>query len=145
MNKRIQVSCHWCGNETGYTIEECKGHDHVIGDRPIKRFYGMCGKCFHTTPMESTREELITTTTAGADGGDTSIGECLWCTESNAYEIKNTHRVKEFMKAQGVPNLGPIKRMGLYYGMCKSCFHCAPTVEGSAQTALNVITAGIAE
>ncbi len=144
MEKRIQVPCHWCLNETGYTIEECKGHDHVIEDRSCKKFYAMCGKCFHTSPLENSRQELINLVQSGPDGGNLSTGECLWCAVGNAYTIKNTHRIKEFLKAQGIPNLGPIKRTGLYYGMCKSCHHCAPTVEGSAQSAQSVINTGVA-
>lgn len=123
----IGVSCHWCGNDSGYDLKEITFSPHLHKADHLKRFYGICGSCFQTSPCEPTKEDAEQLIRMGPIFKPEDPDKCLWCKAKGLREYTNGERSWVQFAKQGINNNHPMKALGdAHYTVCKGCQHCTP-------------------
>lgn len=127
MYMKIQVPCHWCKCENGYDVHAVIVGRFVAGFLASPKFYGICGRCFHTTPLMATPDDVKASILEGPIYKPTNPNTCLWCKSEDSREVSGFDRHITMIRAQGMKlNIPPRKLPDIVYEICKNCFHCTP-------------------
>ena len=122
MNMKIECDCHYCGYDGGYDIMRADIGSHTDN---FKKYFAICGKCFATSSVCHTPEEVRELVTQnGPKHNPSKRGACIWCGNDDI-EVENVNRHYMILRKQGYKQKMAMQKLpGIFYGICDSCQSC---------------------